>query len=311
MRNAAAWVVLPGRTTIIATGDDRARLLHAMTTNAIQTLAPGEGCYAFFLSAQGRILADANVICRPDYFVIDSEPEVREKLLEHLDQFIIADDVTIEDATETLATIAVEGPASADVLSKSGAPVPEKELASEEWNGTVVVRASITGGPGYLLILPRERAKDVTTALAEHGAVAADAAALDLVRMEYGRPRYGEDISERYLAQEANQPRALSFSKGCYLGQEIVERVRSRGQIHRVLLPMQIDTAEPPEARAILTDASGNKAGEITSAVFSPTLGKVAALAYVRVDYARAGTELRLGDTVAHVMASHEKHQCC
>jgi folate-binding protein YgfZ len=98
-----------------------------------------------------------------------------------------------------------------------------------------------------------------------------------VVRIEHGKPRFGEDISDRFLAQEANQPHALHFSKGCYLGQEIVERVRSRGQIHRVLKPLILDTKEPP--------APGTKldTSEITSAAYSPALDKVVALAYVRV----------------------------
>jgi folate-binding protein YgfZ len=101
------------------------------------------------------------------------------------------------------------------------------------------------------------------------------------VRLEHGKPRYGQDLSERYLAQEANQPQALHFSKGCYLGQEIVERVRSRGQIHRVLTPLQLDIIEPP-APGTKLQVDGKDAAEITSAAFSPALNKVVALAYVR-----------------------------
>jgi aminomethyltransferase len=102
-----------------------------------------------------------------------------------------------------------------------------------------------------------------------------------VVRLEHGKPRYGEDISERFLAQEANQPQALHFSKGCYLGQEIVERVRSRGQIHRVLMPLILDTKEPP-APGTKLEIEGAPGAEITSAAYSPALDKVVALAYVR-----------------------------
>ena len=113
------------------------------------------------------------------------------------------------------------------------------------------------------------------------------------VRIEHGRPRYGEEITERYLVQETGQLHAVSFSKGCYLGQEIVERVRSRAQIHRVLRRLEIDLAEPPEAGSKLKSGEAD-AAEIASAVFSPALGKVVALAYVRTSYAEPGTELRL-----------------
>ena len=107
LRNGAAWLDLSGRGKIMLSGEDRARLLHAMTTNHIQQLAPGTGCYAFFLTTQGRILADVNILCRPDHFLLDVEPETREKIYQHLDRYIIADDVTLEDVTASTATIAL------------------------------------------------------------------------------------------------------------------------------------------------------------------------------------------------------------
>ena len=117
------------------------------------------------------------------------------------------------------------------------------------------------------------------------------------VRIEHGRPRYGEEITERYLVQETGQLQAVHFSKGCYLGQEIVERVRSRAQVHRVLRRLDVDTAETPSAGSKFKSADGQAdAGEIASAAFSPALGKVVALAYVRTQFAEPGTELRLGD---------------
>ena len=125
LRGGAAWLDVSSRGKIRVAGEDRARLLHAMTTNHIQQLTPGTGCYAFFLTAQGRILADVNVLCRHDSFLLDTEPETLQKLLEHLDEFIIADDVTLEDVTLKLATIAVEAPKSPDVLAAAGAPALE------------------------------------------------------------------------------------------------------------------------------------------------------------------------------------------
>ena len=132
------------------------------------------------------------------------------------------------------------------------------------------------------------------------GAVHADEDAFRIVRLEHGKPRYGEDISERYLAQEANQTDALHFHKGCYLGQEIVERLRSRGLIQRVLKPLEIDGQRPPEPRTKL-QIGGSPAAEITSAAYSPALGKVVALGYVRVEHAEPGTEMTAGDLRARV----------
>lgn len=276
LRNGAAWVDLSARGKIKLSGEDRARLLHAMTTNNIQQLAPGTGCYAFFLTVQGRILADANVLCRPDHFLLDLEPEAREKVYQHLDHYIIADDVTLEDLTPGMATIAVEGPKSGEVMQRAGAPTPELDYASAEWGTRLVARLNTTGSPGFFVFVPEAEKSQLIAQLESAGAVAGDLEAFNVVRLEHGKARYGEDLSERFLAQEANQPHALHFSKGCYLGQEIVERVRSRGQIHRILTPLVLDAKEPP--------APGTKLaiGEITSAAYSPALDKVVALAYVR-----------------------------
>jgi tRNA-modifying protein YgfZ len=277
LRERAAWLDLSARGKIKLTGEDRARLLHAMTTNHIQQLTPGAGCYAFFLNDKGRVIADANVLCRPDYFLLDVEPETREPLYQHLDRFIIADDVTLEDVTGATATIAVEGPQAAGVLERAGAPVPEADYSSIDWDQALVARLNSTGSAGFFIFAPAAEKPALIARLEAAGAEPADAEAARVVRLEHGKPRYGEDISERFLAQEANQPQALHFSKGCYLGQEIVERVRSRGQIHRELRPLTLETKEPPATGTKLEDAT-----EITSAAYSPAMDKVVALAYVR-----------------------------
>lgn len=281
LRNRAGWLDLSAHGKIKLTGEDRARLLHAMTTNHIQQLTPGTGCYAFFLNDKGRILADANVLCRPEYFLLDVEPEVRESLYQHLDRFIIADDVTLEDVTDATATIAVEGPQAAEVMERADAPVPEADYATIEWGESLVARLNSTGSPGFFIFAPAAEEAALISRLEGAGAEYADAGAARVVRLEHGKARYGEDISERFLAQEANQPQAMHFNKGCYLGQEIVERVRSRGQIHRVLKRLVLEIQEPPAPGTKLEDAS-----EITSAAYSPALGKVVALAYARTDRA-------------------------
>jgi folate-binding protein YgfZ len=278
LRTRAGWLDLSARGKIKLTGEDRARLLHAMTTNHIQQLTPGSGSYAFFLNDKGRVIADANVLCRPDHFLLDVEPETREPLYQHLDRFIIADDVTLEDATDSIATIAVEGPQATEVLQRAGAAIPDGEYSTVDWDQAVVARLNSTGDGGFFIFVPASEKAALIARLEAAGAEPADAQAARVVRIEHGKARFGEDISERFLAQEANQPHALHFSKGCYLGQEIVERVRSRGQIHRVLKPLVLEMTEPPVTGTKLEDGA-----EITSAAYSPALGKVVALAYVRV----------------------------
>ncbi len=307
LRNSAAWLDVSARGKIKATGEDRARLFHAMTTNHIERLTPGSGCYAFFLSAQGRILADVNLLCRPDHFLLDTEPETREKIFKHLDSFIIADDVTLEDVTSSLLSIAIEGPAASAVLTRIGAPTPEQDYENAEWGNRLVARMTLTGGPGFQVMAPVEEREELLGRLRDAGVTQAEPDAFRIVRIENGRPRYGDDISERYLAQETNQARALNFQKGCYLGQEIVERVRSRGQIHRILMPLVIDATEPPAAGTKLHVGESN-AGEVTSAVFSPSLEKVAALAYVRVEHSRPGDRLSIENTSATVRGGDKEH---
>lgn len=301
LRVGAAWLDVSGRGKIRVAGEDRVRFLHAMTTNHIQQLTPGTGCYAYFLTAQGRILADVNVLCRHDSFLLDTEPQTLQNLLEHLDKFIIADDVTLEDLTPALATIAVEGPKASDVLSAAGAPAIESDYgANTEWEPALVARLSVTGSPGFFVIMHAADKDEILRKIEAAGAVPADGEAFRVVRLEHGKPRYGEDISERYLAQEANQTHALHFPKGCYLGQEIVERLRSRGLISRVLMPLEIEGQQPPESGTKLK-AAGLSVAEITSAAYSRALGKVVAMGYVRVHYAEPGTEMEAGQLRARV----------
>jgi tRNA-modifying protein YgfZ len=298
LRSNAAWRDVSDRTRIRVSGEDRARLLHAMTTNHVQGLKPGQGCYAFFLNAQGRILADANLLCFEDSILIDAEPELRTKIYEHLDRYIIADDVTLDDETGRNATIAVEGPQAADVLTGLGVSLPHEPYSWSACRDLTVARLDTTGAGGYFLIAPAANRSELLSHLAEiPEATAQDAR---VVRLEHGRPRYGEELTERYLVQETSQMHAIHFSKGCYLGQEIVERVRSRGQVHRLLRRVEIDTTEPPAEGAKLT-SSGAPAGEIASAAFSPGRGKSVALAYVRAPFSDPGTPLEYNSTRAQV----------
>jgi aminomethyltransferase len=288
LREGAAWLDVSARGRIRVTGEDRARLLHALTTNHIQQLQPGESCYAFFLSAQGRVLADANVFCQPDHFLLDTEPETARKVLDHLDRYIIADDVTVEDIAPGTAAIAVSGPRAAEVAGAG--------------EGSLVLDVSLTGGPGWMIIVPVQERDGLVRQLESAGAVAATAEDFRVVRLENGRPRYGDDISERYLAQETNELRALHFQKGCYLGQEIVERVRSRAQIHRMLMSLRIEGLEPP-APGTKLQVEGRDVAEITSAAYSPAVGQVVALAYVRNEHAHEGVVLDLTGRRAVVSA--------
>lgn len=259
------WIDQSARGRIKVTGEDRKRLIHAMTTNHIQQLEPGQFCYAFFLTAQGRILADCAVLCAADHLMIDLEPEVREKILAHLDKYIIADDAYVEDVTAATAEIAIVGDAAPP------APPSFRLHGTAHWMMPVEEKQTFIDALGDLRQLSGEEFRRW--------------------QLEHGIPRYGEDFSESTLVQETQLMEGVHFSKGCYLGQEIVERVRSRGLVHKLLAPVRVDAREALPAGTRLL-CGEQMAGRITSSVYSPALGAVAGLAYVKNEFAKPGTAL-------------------
>jgi tRNA-modifying protein YgfZ len=302
LRESSAWLDLSARGRIRAMGEDRVRLLHAMCTNHIQQLRTGEGCYAFFLNPQGRILADALVLALPDALLIDTEPETRQSLYAHLDKYIIADDVTLEDTTDGTVQIGIEGLAAEDVMARLGAPQPGAPYSHQDWDERLVIRSSVTGQPGFSIVAPAAHREALIREIEAAGAVRASDQDARVVRLELGHPRYGEDITDRYLPHETQMLGALHFSKGCYIGQEIVERVRARGGVHRFLAPLEIEGADPPEAGAVIT-ADRKAVGEIASAAWSPARGRIAALAYLRLGEISQGAALACGGRPAHLTA--------
>jgi len=275
---------LSARGRIVARGRDRARLLHAITSNEVKKMTPGTGCYAFLLNPQGRIQADLCLFCREDHFLIDTEPELREKVHVHIKRYIIADQVELEDVTAGTAAIGLEGPGAAAMLAELGAPVPALAPGSAythaAWGDATVAAVTVTGQPGVRIFCPAEKAAALVHRLEAAGAVAASVEDARLVRIENGKPRYGEDIRETSLPQETQQMHAVSFNKGCYLGQEIVERIRAQGRVNKKLMRVVLEGGEVPAA-GTKTTVDGAEA-EVTSAVVSPASGEVVALAYVR-----------------------------
>ncbi len=288
LRDSFAAIDLSARGRIRITGEDRVRLLHAMASNDIQHLAAGSGRYTFFLTAQGRILCDSIVLAFDDYLLLSTEPEARQLLYEHMDKYIIADDVTLEDVTDTTVEIAVEGPAADPPVALS----PDL-YAHAAWDAATVVRETATGQSGWRVIA-------AAGAVPSLGASPATSDDTRSVRIENGVPRFPEDFNERHLAHETQLLHAVSFDKGCYLGQEIVERVRSRGGVHRFLMRIAAPSALPAGTK--LT-AAGNDAGEVTSMVFSPALGRAAGFAYVRTGQVPAGTPLAAGEVPVDLLS--------
>jgi aminomethyltransferase len=265
LHSGAAWLDLSARGRIVARGRDRVRLLHNLASNDVKKMTPGTGCYTFLLNPQGRIQADLNLFCFEDHFLLDTEPELREKVHQHIKRYIIADQVELEDVTAQTACIGLEGPGAGAIVE-----APPADYSHAPWSDYIAARATVTGQPGLRIFCSAPQSAALIARLQAAGALPATADDARLVRIENGRPRYGEDITDTSLPQETQQMHAVSFTKGCYLGQEIVERIRARGHVNRKLVRLEFDGPNPPQG------------ADITSTVISPATGKTIALAYVR-----------------------------
>ena len=275
LRARAAWLDLTGRGLIRVSGEDGARLLHSMSTNNVKAMELGDQVYTFFLNAQGRILADAWVLRRDDHHLLDTEPALRQALYDHLDKFIIADDVTLEDVSAQYRVVSIETPGGTDFSA----------VGFENAH-----RHYLPAGANPETALPEASPEDA-----------------EIVRLENGQARYGADLTERYLVQETQQMRAVSFTKGCYPGQEIVERVRARGAVHKHLVSLEVEGQTVPASGAEFL-AGTAKAGWITSAAYSPARGCVVAMGYVNVAFESGTKPLELsGDAGGrvHVKRAH------
>lgn len=291
---------LGSRAKVRATGEDRFRWLNGMVTNNVKDLKPGHGNYNFVLSAQGRVLGDLYIYNRGGELLLDTERSQLGPLLKVLNHFIIMDDVELTDISDQLTSIGLQGPQSEELLKKIGvAPDCADPLVvcSVHWNGhsLAVTRMASPDFLTYEIWLKPEAAAALWDALTAAGATPTGTEALEKFRVMAGVPRYGVDITERYLPQETSQEHALNFTKGCYIGQEIVERIRARGQVHRTLHGFALD-AEVPRGSKIMV--AGKELGEITSVarVRPPKTGgeRVLALGYIRREAENPGTEVEV-----------------
>jgi folate-binding protein YgfZ len=286
----AAWRDLTGRGILRVTGKDRVRFLNGMLTNDVATLGVGDLCYAALLDRKGRVQADLWVLALEGSFLLDTAPGTGAEVAGILAKHVIADDVEIEDRSEGWSAISIEGPGARDVLVALEATVPDEErLVVSPWHGRELVwvgRGSL--GPEGIGVLGRSGDVSALVSSLEIPALSDEQA--EILRVEAFLPRLGVDVSDRNLPQEARLDHAISWTKGCYIGQEIVARIQSRGRVNRLLV--KIGTERGVEPGAPIT-AEGKSVGEVTSAVLSPVGGPVA-LGYVRSELARPGTEVEV-----------------
>jgi folate-binding protein YgfZ len=296
---------LRSRCKVTLTGGDRVRWLNGMVTNNVRDLALGHGVYAFLLNPQGHIQADLYAFQMGEYVLVDFDSEFREKVLGHFDHYIIADDVEVAEITASLSAIGLSGPKVVETMSNAGFEWPDLEpvqLANVTWNGldVAVLRSGEEAAPSWQIWMESGNFSRVWEALVSAGAKPCASNALELFRIAKGIPRYGQDIRERDLPQETRQDRALHFAKGCYIGQEIVERIRSRGAVHRIFSGFRVNGPLPAVGSKIQAD--GKEVGEVTTAATLPFESgeQSVALGYIRRE-AMSGKELRVGETVLAV----------
>jgi folate-binding protein YgfZ len=282
------------------TGRDRVKYLHNMISNDIKALAPGRGCHAAMLTHQGRMEADLYVYALEEELRLECGPAATERLLTQLRKFIIADQVTVEDRTAALALLSLQGPgaptamAATTGLALEGIAPLELRTVARTAGSWMVVRRDRSGAGGWDLWLPAQDAAEVWRRwTGEMGIPPVGHRALDWLRTEAGIPWYGADMDDTTLPMEVGLFDAISMTKGCYRGQEIVARVMHRGHLNRGLAGIVLESGEPPAHGASIL-AGGTSAGEVTSATFSPRLGRALALAVLKDDYRAPGTRVEV-----------------
>jgi folate-binding protein YgfZ len=291
-------------------GPDRVRYLNAILTNDIKGLTDNHANISLFLNPQGHIQAEIETHALADKLFCVSYAMIRERLIAGLDKYIIMDDVRLTDRTDECGTLALEGPkAAAAILELTGVDLSAlSELESLEVSLSGIDCRVVKRTPGGELLLHREHLPELWQILLEaaksHGGGPAGYTALNTLRLEHGVPWFSYDFSEKQIPHEAGlQESHISYTKGCYTGQEIVERVRSRGQVNRVRVSLKFDGPAPPAVNAVLS-SEGKEAGYVTRVGFSPVLNTFIGMGYLRREKAAPGTILELAGNKATVIAT-------
>jgi folate-binding protein YgfZ len=294
-------------------GTEAVQFLNGLITNDVKALAEGAWMLAAFPNVQGRLIAETRVLrLAGDRFLFDTEAATHEQILKTLGRFTLAGDFRVRDLTNELALISLQGESAPQVLSKAlgstGTQVERGRVLTINWKEQPVhlIRATHTAEDGFDLFVGASGAASLWEALSANGAEAVGLDALDILRVEAGQPRYGVDMDETNVVLEAVPDEAVSFTKGCYIGQEIIARIHWRGHVAKKLAGLIFD--EPGDAKRLdkVRAQDGKEIGRLTSTALSPRLNQTVALGYLKYDYLAPGTELRVisgeAELAAHVV---------
>lgn len=312
VREAAGLLDLSYRRKVVVAGSDRTAFLQGMLSNDVASLQPGQGCRAAFLTVQGRLVADLRLYARADTFLLDADPEAAAGLVPGLEKHLIADDVEMTDVTAETVTLSIQGPKADQVMRAVSDALPAMSRQFDHADITVtgevvtVARVHDAAAFGYELFVPVTAGPEVWRAVLErgapHGLRPVGRAAFEILRVEAGIPWYGVDMDASRLVLEVGLEDAVSTTKGCYLGQEVVERTSARGHVNRKLTGLRLAEGAVP-ARGAAIHVDGKDVGVVTSAVDSPALGRPIALGYVRREHLTPGTRVMVSVTGGEVVA--------
>lgn len=297
----------------MASGPDRRTYLHGLFTNDVASLTAGTGCYTAYLTAQGRMMADLWVYELGDLILLSMSGEVKDTVLARLDQFIFSEDVQIGDVTHTFGQVAIVGPSAPAILSGMLDGVAADQLSrmpehanvrtAVDGQPAIVTRVTDTGEPGFDVYVERGQLDAFTGRLEASDVVRVEDVVAETLRVEAGVPVFHRDMDEETIPLEAGiESRAISLTKGCYVGQEVIIRVlhRGHGRVARRLVGVVFDGTVVPQ-RGTPLRVDGRDVGHVTTAVRSPALDRPIALAYVHRDFTTPGTVLSAGDAAATV----------
>ena len=297
----AGLIDLSSRGRIIVSGSEAVMFLNGLITNDMKMLARDSWMPAAFCNVQGRLLALVRVLNRNDRFLLDTEPATHSKVLEVLSRFTLAGDFRVTDATEEIATLSVQGRGAANTMGAVFGDVAAnlergKVLTAPFGESTVtIICATHTAEAGFDIFVDVIEAGQLQRALTDAGAVVVSEGVSETLRIEAGIPRYGIDMDETTVLNEANLDDAVSFTKGCYIGQEIVVRIMHRGHVAKKITGL-VFAGHTPESGTKVLSENDQEIGRVTSSTASPRLQRALALAYVKYDYLAPGTKIKVAD---------------